>query len=240
MTTMRHYSFFSFLILLFPTLSASAQTMPSIAPTATYNNSEGNTQTETVISESAPLMVSFSSGAENTEGWIAHYEWRFYKEGKRDAPYLTRYDEETSYTFTEAGTHRVELWATFIQGNDTIAYTNTYWTTDASPLSITIAESKLEMPNAFSPNGDGINDVYKAKDGWKSIVKFEAVIFNRWGQKLYSWTDPAGGWDGKFNGKDVKQGVYYVMVKAVGADGKKYNIKRDVNLLRGFTERATP
>lgn len=240
MTTMRHYSFFSFLILLFSTLSASAQTMPSIAPTATYTNSEGNTQTETVISESAPLAVSFSSGAENTEGWIAHYEWRFYKEGKRDAPYLTRYDEETSYTFTEAGTHRVELWATFIQGNDTIAYTNTYWTTDASPLSITIAESKLEMPNAFSPNGDGINDVYKAKDGWKSIVKFEAVIFNRWGQKLYSWTDPAGGWDGKFNGKDVKQGVYYVMVKAVGADGKKYNIKRDVNLLRGFTERTTP
>lgn len=71
-------------------------------------------------------------------------------------------------------------------------------------------------------------------------IKFEAVIFNRWGQKLYSWTDPAGGWDGKFNGKDVKQGVYYVMVKAVGADGKKYNIKRDVNLLRGFTERTTP
>lgn len=240
MTTMRHYSFFSFLILLFSTLSASAQTMPSIAPTATYTNSEGNTQTETVISESAPLTVSFSSGAENTEGWIAHYEWRFYKEGKRDAPYLTRYEEETSYTFTEAGTHRVELWATFIQGNDTIAYTNTYWATDASPLSITIAESKLEMPNAFSPNGDSINDVYKAKDGWKSIVKFEAVIFNRWGQKLYSWTDPAGGWDGKFNGKDVKQGVYYVMVKAVGADGKKYNIKRDVNLLRGFTERTTP
>ena len=47
---------------------------------------------------------------------------------------------------------------------------------------------------------------------------------------------PAGGWDGKFNGKDVKQGVYFVLVKAKGADGRKYNIKKDVNLLRGYTE----
>ena len=235
MTTMRYYSLSLFLILSLFTSLASAQTLPSITPAATYTNSDGNTLTETTISESAPLAVSFISGAENTDGWTAHYEWRFYKEGKRNAPYLIRYDKETSYTFTDAGTHRVELWATFIQGTDTIEYTNSYWTTTATAISITIAESKLEMPNAFSPNGDGINDVYKAKNGWKIIVKFEAAIYNRWGQKLYSWTDPAGGWDGKFNGKDVKQGVYYVMVKAEGADGKKYNIKRDVNLLRGFT-----
>ena len=232
---MRYYLLLLFLAFPFFLTSVCAQSLPSIAPTASYTNSDGTTQTETVISESAPLTVSFSSGAENTTGWNVHYEWHFYKDGKRDSPYLTRYDEQTSYTFTEAGTHRIELWAVFVQGNDTIAYTNTYWTTDATPISITISESKLEMPNAFSPNGDGINDIYKAKDGWKSIVKFEAVIYNRRGQKLYSWTDPAAGWDGKFNGKDVKQGVYYVVVKAEGADGKKYNFKRDVNLLRGFT-----
>ena len=130
----------------------------------------------------------------------------------------------------------MELWATFVQGTDTVAYTNEYWQSEGSPLSISIAESKLEMPNAFSPNGDGINDVYKAKSGYQSLVEFQATIFNRWGQKLYSWNDPAGGWDGKFNGQDVKQGVYYVLVKARGADGRKFNIRRDVNLLRGYTE----
>jgi gliding motility-associated-like protein len=92
------------------------------------------------------------------------------------------------------------------------------------------------VPNIFSPNGDGINDVYRAKSNYQSIVEFDAYIFNRWGQKLYEWHDPAGGWDGKFNGKDVKQGVYFVLVKAKGADGRKYNIKKDVNLLRGYTE----
>ena len=94
------------------------------------------------------------------------------------------------------------------------------------------------MPNAFSPNGDGINDVYKAKSGYQSLVEFHAYIFNRWGQKLYEWTNPADGWDGTYNGKDVKEGVYYVLVKAKGADGRKYNIKRDVNLLRGYDETA--
>lgn len=212
-------------------------TMPTINPTMSYTDSEGSEQNEsTSISESAPLTVNFTSGASNTDGWSAHYEWRFYKQGLRDNPYLVRYEENTSFTFTESGAHLIELWATFVNGTDTVSYKDEYWSSEASPLSVSIYESKLEFPNAFSPNGDGINDVYKAKDGYKSIVEFQATIFNRWGQKLYSWNDPAGGWDGKFNGKNVKQGVYFVLVKARGADGRKFNIKKDVNLLRGYTE----
>ena len=216
--------------------AAEAQTVPLISPTATYTDADGNEQTETSISESAPLSVTFRSGAAGTDGWSAHYEWRFYREGQRDQPYLVRYEEETTYTFNEAGAHHVELWAVFTQGTDSVSYTDTYWSSEGSPLSVTISESKLEFPNAFSPNGDGINDVYKAKSDYRSIVEFQATIFNRWGQRLYAWTDPAGGWDGKFHGKDVAQGVYFVLVKAKGADGRKFNIRRDVNLLRGYTE----
>lgn len=230
----------TFIIAILAPLLAHAQTsLPTISPTALYTDSEGNEISETHISESAPLAVTFKAGADNTTGWTAHYEWHFYKEGLRDQPYLVRYDEETSYTFAEAGTHYIELWAIFTQGNDTVAYTNDYWTTEGTPINISISESKLEFPNAFSPNGDGINDIYKAKEGYQSIVAFEATIFNRWGQKLYSWNDPAGGWDGRYNGKDVKQGVYFVLVKAQGADGRKFNIKKDVNLLRGYTETTT-
>ena len=47
---------------------------------------------------------------------------------------------------------------------------------------------------------------------------------------------PATGWDGTYRGKPVKEGVYFCLVKAKGADGVVYNIKRDVNLLRGYTE----
>lgn len=217
--------------------SAHAQlATPTISPSATYTDSDGEEQTATSVTESAPLSVRFTSGAENTDGWAAHYEWHFYLQGQRESPYLTRYEEDTDYTFNEAGVHLVELWATFTNDGDTIQYADEYWSQEASPISISISESKLEFPNAFSPNGDGINDIYKAKDGYKSIIEFHATIFNRWGQKLYSWDDPAGGWDGKFHGKDVKQGVYFVLVKARGADGRRFNIKKDVNLLRGYTE----
>jgi len=94
-------------------------------------------------------------------------------------------------------------------------------------------ESSLVMPNAFSPNGDGQNDIYQAKS-YSNLVSFHAYIFNRWGQKLYDWTDPAEGWDGTFRGSDVKDGVYFVLVKARGSDGVEYNIRKDVNLLRGY------
>ena len=98
----------------------------------------------------------------------------------------------------------------------------------------TAPQSSLLMPNAFSPNGDGINDIYQPKEGYQNISEFHAYIFNRWGQKLFEWSNPAEGWDGTYKGKPVKEGVYFCLVKAKGSDGKIYNIKTDVNLLRGL------
>ena len=95
--------------------------------------------------------------------------------------------------------------------------------------------SKLSFPNAFSPNGDGKNDKLIAKE-CENITEFHAYIFNRWGQKLFEWTDSADGWDGTHNGTPVKEGVYFLLCKAKGSDGQTYNIRKDVNLLRGYLE----
>ena len=54
--------------------------------------------------------------------------------------------------------------------------------------------------------------------------------------EIYDWTDINGGWDGTWHGKQVKDGTYFVLVKARGADGRKYEIKRDVNILREYIE----
>ena len=105
-------------------------------------------------------------------------------------------------------------------------------------VAVTGYESKLVFPNAFSPNGDGHNDEYKAKT-CQNIEDFHAYIFNRWGQKLFEWTDPDKGWDGTYNGRDVADGVYFVLVKARGIDGRSYNIRKDVNLLRGYDQNET-
>lgn len=211
------------------------ENMPAISPTATITTVTGETQEVTEYSGSAPLQVHFAPNVENPEGYEAYYEWRFYKEGTSiEEPYLVRHEEETDFTFNEAGGHCIALIAYFVNGNDTIVkYDTDYWM-DATPIRISISTSKLDFPNAFSPNGDGMNDIYRAKTDYQSIVEFKAVIYNRWGQKIYEWNDPAGGWDGTYKGNPVKQGVYYVQVTAKGADGRRFNIKKDVNLLRTF------
>lgn len=213
------------------------ENMPAISPTATITTATGETQEVTEYSGSAPLQVHFAPNVENPEGYEAYYEWRFYKEGTSiEEPYLVRHEEETDFTFNEAGGHCIALIAYFMNGNDTIVkYDTDYWM-DATPIRISISTSKLDFPNAFSPNGDGMNDIYRAKTDYQSIVEFKAVIYNRWGQKLYEWNNPAGGWDGTYKGNPVKQGVYYVQVTAKGADGRRFNIKKDVNLLRTFDQ----
>jgi gliding motility-associated-like protein len=204
-----------------------ADEYPIVSPTVSIIDSEGK-ETTGNYDGSAPATASFYAQPTNAGGWTAYYEWRFMNENDT-VPYLIRYEENTKYTFTKSGTHNIVLYAKFTNGNNIIEQTS-------DPITVTLSTSKLEMPNAFSPNGDGINDIYKAKNGYQSIIEFHAYIFNRWGQKLYEWNDINDGWNGKFKGKDVKDGVYFVLVRATGADGKKYNIKRDVNLLRGYTE----
>jgi len=224
-------------LLLFSCDMMAQQEMPFISPTATFINSAGEEEESTSYSGSAPVKAIFRANPSNIGSYYPYYEWRFYKEGEgsiegEKEPYLIRYEEETEYTFKEAGSHRVACYASFVNGVDTIAYD------DVESFTISISESKLEMPNAFSPNGDDINDTYKVKE-YQSLIEFHAYIFNRWGQKLYEWDNPAAdGWDGKYHGRDVKQGVYYCLVKAKGADGRKFTIRKDVNLLRGYTEKS--
>lgn len=224
-------------LLFFLPLCAMAQDeYPIVEPSAAYLTSEGEDIDDASQGQSAPLEAHFKANPRDVGTWDARYEWKIYAPGQEETPLVHRFEEDIDYTFTQSGTFCVQLYATFTLGGDTIQYPGEG---EANPFMVTISESKLEFPNAFSPNGDGYNDVYKAKDGYQSIVQFEAAIFNRWGHKLFSWTDPAKGWDGRAGGKTVKDGVYFVVVKAKGADGRKFNIRRDVNVLTGYENNET-
>lgn len=215
-------------VALLPLSTLGQEASPSVNPTATYLDEEGTemeTEATEKISGQAPLSVTFHANPSDMAGYSPTYEWHFRMEGE-SKELMVRYEEDTEYTFTTAGTTRVTLYVNF-PNNEVLL--------DSTTFEVTISESKLIFPNAFSPNGDDINDVFKAKD-YQSIVEFHAYIFNRWGQKLYDWTNPSEGWDGTYNGKDAKDGVYFLLVKAKGADGTTYNIKKDVNLLRGYNE----
>lgn len=204
---------------------------PNVTPTARYVTSEGEEIEGASEEQSAPITGYFSAEVTDQGLYSAHYEWRIFKAGQENAPLVDRFDREMEYTFTQSGTFYVQLYVTFVQGTDTIRYPDG----GGEPFVVSVSQSKLEFPNAFSPNGDGFNDVYKAKEGYRSIVKFKATVFTRWGQKVYTWTNPAEGWDGKINGRTARDGVYYVVVQAEGADGRKFNIRKDINVLTGYS-----
>ncbi len=77
----------------------------------------------------------------------------------------------------------------------------------------TIPLPRIYVPNAFTPNGDGVNDEFNVYV--KNYVSFHLLIFNRWGEKLFETYDPLEGWNGEYRGKLCNPGVYvyYVDVK---------------------------
>lgn len=79
-----------------------------------------------------------------------------------------------------------------------------------------VISTSLSIPNAFSPNGDGVNDIFKINDG--IYANFRLSIFNRWGTLLFSSTDPTQGWDGDFEGQPVNSGTYLYQLTFQNAD----------------------
>lgn len=84
---------------------------------------------------------------------------------------------------------------------------------DTAVVSIQIACEKVLVYTGFSPNGDGVNDVWRIL-GMEQYPENEVLVFNRWGnlvfqQKGYSNQD---AWNGKWNGKDVPDGAYFYVI----------------------------
>ena len=225
MKSLRVFFYIVSLALLVPFMGVRAQLDPlatliqenGVVPDEPYQMKAGDEYTG-----NAPLEFMFSANIESPSPSL-RFEWNFSENADFSTIFLTRFDEETVYTFDRSGRFYVRLQVTDIDAD----------VTDVSDaFVIQIAESSLKIPNAFSPNGDGINDVFQVS--YKSLVKFEATIFNRWGQKLYHWgmNNIDEGWDGTAHGRQVPEGVYFIVVKAEGADGVKYNHKGDINILR--------
>ena len=134
---------------------------------------------------------------------------------------LYRFNEQdVSYTFTEEGRYYMRFIGSNADGScESIGDTYT----------IMIGASDLRIPNAFSPNNDGVNDVWKV--GYRSLIEFKCWIFDSKGNRMFEFDDPSSGWDGKYRGKTVNPGVYYYVIQATGADGKKYKRSGDINIL---------
>ncbi|MDF1673959.1 MAG: gliding motility-associated C-terminal domain-containing protein, partial [Vicingaceae bacterium] len=91
--------------------------------------------------------------------------------------------------------------------------------------------SALIIPNVFTPNGDGQNDVFTV-DG-TNLISVNCEVYNRWGQLMYSWDNVKGAWDGRtLSGSEVPDGTYFYIIQAEGDDGTEYFQKGGFSLIR--------
>jgi gliding motility-associated-like protein len=89
----------------------------------------------------------------------------------------------------------------------------------------------LVFPNAFTPNGDGKNDVFRLR--YPGVVNgYRLQIFNRWGQLLFQGSDPYGGWDGTISGAAQPSGTYIWVARFTDPNGKAQTLRGTVVLIR--------
>lgn len=86
------------------------------------------------------------------------------------------------------------------------------------------------VPNAFSPNGDGVNDYFSLE--YRLIDEFVIVIYDRWGNQVYTSFDPKFHWDGTANSVPAPDGTYVYVIKGKGKDGTPVSLGGNVILIR--------
>ena len=181
------------------------------------DNEVGSGSGEGSFGGSAPCRMSFEAAV--TDGALFK-EWQISRSQEFDDAGLRIQELSFDYTFTEEGQTYVRFVCANADGSCE-AHGDVY--------TISIGTSSLRCPNAFSPNDDGVNDEWKVS--YSSIISFECHIFDRYGHKMTSLSDPSQGWDGKYKGKVVPSGAYYYVIKAKGADGKVYDLAGDINIV---------
>jgi gliding motility-associated-like protein len=145
------------------------------------------------------------------------YKWSF---GDGDSVITNKKDTVIKHIFNATATFNVCLTAINQYGCDS---------TVCTPISAIISPL-AKVPNAFSPNGDGVNDIVRVR-GY-GITKMDWRIYNRWGTLIFKASSLKESWDGKFKGQVQPQDVYVYVLNITYSDGTIQNSKGDITLLR--------
>ncbi len=215
----------------------------SIVTKASFEVDADWTSADRMVGE-APLEVVFTNTSEN--GDPNGYEWFFFrdldeikKESENsqepvDSFMIVAYDESPVYTYENTGIYMVKLVSKKVSELQTC--TDTFYMEDY----IYVDSSFIKAPNVFTPNGDGVNDVFGVK--FTSMKSMKITIVNRWGKRVHFWekSDIRGFnesyeesvWDGKIGNRYASPGVYYYVAEGIGRDDKKRWAHGFVHLFR--------
>lgn len=95
---------------------------------------------------------------------------------------------------------------------------------------VNCGEPNIFVPNAFTPNNDGNNDILKVRGRW--ISKLQFVVYNRWGQEMFTTTDLNNGWNGVYKGNEVAPDVYNYFLQVTCLDNKTFMKRGNTTLIK--------
>jgi len=186
----------------------TAQVYPN--PVADFNHAP----IKPIINVDGDVVFTDASHSANIVSW----QWYF----MNTAQYTSTLQNPT-FLYTEPGTYAVALVVKSDKG-----------CVDTIVRPIVVGEDfGIYVPDAFTPNADGLNDVFQPK-GF-GIVKYELQIFDRWGEKIFGSKSFEEGWDGKYQGrggKIIADGVYTWLINITDVFGKAHELKGHVTLIK--------
>ena len=113
-----------------------------------------------------------------------------------------------------------------------VTITNSIGCTATDQLVVNVTSECIHIKNAFTPNGDGINELWEVYDQYSCLRNVKVHIYNRYGSKVYESDDYRNNWDGRFKGKPLPDGTYYAVIEFYQLSGKVFTARTDVTILR--------
>lgn len=139
----------------------------------------------------------------------------------------TSYTDNVTNEFTSSG----QL-CYYVQAIEGTANPFGYRDTSRSNMICVFVQPRVYIPNAFTPNSDGLNDVWLPGLYFTDVSNYQCLVFDRWGQAVYSSTDPAGGWDGTIDGNEAASGLYMYRVFYRNGQGQELSKTGHLTLMR--------
>ncbi len=163
-------------------------------------------------------------------------ELEFYKGKSVYFQYLGDKNDNVIWIFDKSSINKIisnNVYITFIDTGQTsikLTATNIYGCRDSLSKTINIKDENIYVPNAFTPNGDDLNDSFKAVG--RGIKSCEMIIYNRWGEEIFVSNSISEGWNGTYKEEQLPPDVFVYVIRAVGNSGQVYIFRGNVTLLR--------
>lgn len=102
----------------------------------------------------------------------------------------------------------------------------------SADVTVVVLPYCIKVDNAFTPNGDGINELWKVYQSFACLSNVKVNVFNRYGTKVYESKDYRNQWDGRYKGQPIPDGTYYAVIEFNLIDGKTILTKTDLTIVR--------